>query len=307
VSAFASTNLLRSACRPARRLSALVLALVAFTAHDVAAQIVYAGSLRMATGTYLFTERTTGVVLLSAVEFGTGPVRASVSVPVISQSTTWISYLAVPVPSGGNQSAGVGEQIRRGAAAAGKGPGTVSAGTSGPSATLVSLPVEAAAGRTGVGDVIVRASYRATPDDASTAVRVHGAFKPALASVEDGFGTGASDSGVGVTVAHLAGRHQIAVATEFWHLGDMPGLPLNNTLAYRVGYDGFSGSSHWSASGAFSGWTTILDGVDPPMDISVGVTRHFSTTKRSVGATAAFGLTSSSPDVTVSLEWRLPF
>lgn len=284
---------------------AFVLAFAVLPVHDAAAQVTYSGAVRTATGTYLFTERTTSVYVLSAVEIARGPFRVSGAVPLIYQSTPWISYLTVPVPSGGSQSAAVGEQIRKGA---GRGSGTVLTGgpTTSQGARIV-LPVESAVGRTGLGDVIVRASYQVTPADATTAVRLHGAYKPGLASATDGFGTGASDYGAGLTVAHLVGRHQLSAAVEAWNLGDMPDLPLNNTLSYRVAYDSYIRSNRWSVSGAFSGWTTILDDVDPPMDISVGVARHFSDTRRTIGATASFGLTDSSPDIAVSLDWRLQF
>lgn len=85
----------------------------------------------------------------------------------------------------------------------------------------------------------------------------------------------------------------------------MPDMTLNTTLSYRVAYDAYLRSNLWSVSGAFAGWTTVQDGVEPPRDVSVGVARYFGASRRSLGATASFGLSNSSPDVTVSLDWRL--
>ena len=156
-----------------------------------------------------------------------------------------------------------------------------------------------------MGDPILRASYRLTAATSTTAIRLHGAFKPGLASVAQGFGTGASDYGAGLTAAHLRGAHQLSVAAEFWNLGDMPELPLNSALSYRFGYDRFVQSNRWWVSGALAGWTRVLDGVAPPADLSVGLGRSFSATGRSLGVTAAFGLTDTSPDFALAIDWRL--
>lgn len=86
----------------------------------------------------------------------------------------------------------------------------------------------------------------------------------------------------------------------------MPDMTLNTTLSYRVAYDAYLSSNLWSISGAFAGWTTVQDGVEPPRDLSVGVARYFGA-RRSLGATASFGMSDSSPDVAVSLDWRVQF
>lgn len=306
-----------------RRGQALALVLAVAPASSALAQVSYAGALRAATGTYLFTERTRSVYWLTAVEGEKGRVRVSASVPLIYQSTPWLSYGTVPVPSGGRQSGTVASQIRQAAGGGGAGsasrPGqalgagaggaltSVAAPAPASSRIVVTLPTETVTGRSGVGDPTLRASYRVTSAYAPTALRLYASYKPGLASVEQGFGTGASDYGAGASLAHLIGRHQLSGAVEAWSLGDMPDMTLNHTLSYRVAYDGYLPSNLWSVSGAFAGWTTIQDGVAPPMDISVGLARYFSGARRSIGATASFGLTDSSPDVMVSLDWRVQF
>jgi len=310
-----------------RRARALAIVVALAPASHVAAQVTYTGSLRTATGTYLFTERTTSVYFLSAVDAEKGRFRMSGSVPLIYQSTPWLSYGTVPIPSGGKQSGSVAEQIRQGragssgtsgsgsgsgstsgsGAGAGSGPAGLMAQTVPSGSAIVILPIETVVGRTGVGDPTLRASYRVTSPYSNTVVRLHGAYKPGLASVEEGFGTGASDYGAGTTVAHLIGRHQFSGSFEAWSLGDMPDMTLNTTLSYRVAYDAYLRSNLWSVSGAFAGWTTVQDGVEPPRDLSVGVARYFGASRRSLGATASFGLSDSSPDVAVSLDWRVQF
>jgi hypothetical protein len=290
---------------------ALVLALV--PTSDAVAQVTYSGSLRTASGTYFFTERTTSVYVLSGIEVAWRRVRLSGTVPVIYQSTPWTTYLVVPLPTGGRQSGQVATQLGQRVDGSGRGRGSASgAGTPGstsdPGAStsaVVTLPTESVTGQTGMGDLIARAGFLLTESSSPTAIQVHAAYKPGLASAEEGFGTGALDWGGGISMTHLLGRHQISAAIEAWRLGDMPDLPLNNAVSYRVAYDTYLQLNRWSLSGAFSGWTSIMDGAVPPRDISIGVARHFGLARRSLGATASFGLTESSPDVAVALDWRV--
>lgn len=309
--------------------SAVALVLALFVPSTSLAQVTYSGAVRTATGTYLFTERTTSLFVVSAVDVESGALRVSASVPLIYQSTPWVTYAPVLVPSGGGQSASVGDQIRR-VTGSGSGSGTGSGGSTatGPStgpgapggrsivigpataATVpagfaVTLPVETATSQTGLGDPILRASYRITRAGASTVLRVSGAYKPALASVERGFSTGAADAAAGISAVHLRGAHQLSAVAEYWRLGDMPDLPLNNAVSYRLGYDRYLRSNRWWVSGAVAGWSRVLDGVAPPADLSLGLGRYFAGSGRSLGATATFGLTDTAPDFSIALDWRL--
>lgn len=287
-----------------------------------AAQVTYAGSVRGATGTYLFTERTTSVVVVSAVEAERGAVRVSASVPVIHQSTPWVSYAAVPIPTGGRQSAAVGDQIRQGS---GGGSSTDQGGQSGqggsagqvgpggarsltaatvPDGFVVVLPTETVTSQTGVGDPVFRGSYRLTSAYASTSVRLQAAWKPGLASATSGFGTGATDVAGGVTLVHVSGRQQLSGSAEYWRIGDMPGLVLNNAVAYRAGYDRYLPGNRWWMSGSVGGWTRIVEGIPPPADLSIGIGRT-TAAGRSLAVTTSFGLTETAPDVMVALDWRV--
>lgn len=50
----------------------------------------------------------------------------------------------------------------------------------------------------------------------------------------------------------------------------------------------------------------VLEGTDPPVTVAGGFERRLSGS-RTVGLTAGFGLTETAPDVSLSLQWRLPF
>jgi hypothetical protein len=57
-----------------------------------AQQIDYAGSVQYASGDYLFTERASALYLYNSLVVTAGRVRLSASVPLVLQSTSWVTY-----------------------------------------------------------------------------------------------------------------------------------------------------------------------------------------------------------------------
>ncbi|MGE5243158.1 MAG: hypothetical protein ACM3SQ_02895 [Betaproteobacteria bacterium] len=285
--------------RPGNRIGGLALAVVALAtfagAGPAAAQVVYSGSVQTTTGRYIFAERTTSIFVLTGLDVAAGPVRISATIPFITQSTPWIAYSPVLIPSGGAESAQVGDQIRRGKGAGAGGRNVV-----------VVLPADVAR-QTGFGDPVFRVGADLFGSRSATKVVVSGTMKAPLTDPTTGFGTGEWDYGAAVAVSRQQGPHQVFGTVEAWRFGDMPDLVIKDGLGYRVGYEGFVRSDRWSVLAAVSGWTTVLDGVDPPFSVEIGLTRHLGMSGRSVGLIASFGVTEMSPDFSLSLGWRLPF
>ena len=288
---------------PGNRAGRLVLAAVAFATAAGAAparaqQVVYFGSFQTTTGRYIFAERTTSVFVVNGIDVSAGRVRVSATIPFITQSTPWISYGAVLIPSGGSQNAQVGDQIRRG-----KGGG---AGTGG-RGIVVTLPTEGVTRETGVGDPVIRVGADLLNRGSAVQVTISGAAKAPVASLADGLGTGEWDYGAGLEVSRQQGVHRVFGTFEVWRFGDLPDLVLKDAAAYRVGYERFVNTNRWSMLASVSGWTTVLDGLDPPVSVNAGLTRHLGPSGRSVGVIAAFGVTEMAPDFSLSLAWQLPF
>lgn len=260
-----------------------------------AQSLTYTGSLQGSSGDYIFTERTTGIYLVNGVELAAGRLTVSASLPVIGQSTPWVSQGPVLVPSGGRYSGEVVRQVDQMRRAGRMGR------------TMVALPpVEQGVGSSfGVGDPLVRAEVEVVAGTSSRpSVRVSASAKAPLADPDDGFGTGAWDYGVGAAVTTRVGRGTVLADLAYWRMGDLPDLELRDGAGYSLGYGHLLGSGRWSLLGSVSGWTTIIDGAQPPLQLGVGLGRLLAR-GRSVSVNLGVGLTETAPDVSVGLGWRL--
>ena len=290
----------RNRARVGRTLAAAALAVAAGSGVAAAETpgnvVVYSGSVQVASGHYIFTDRTTSVYIVNGVSFTPGRFVLSASLPVIVQSTPWVTFAPVPIPSGGGGSGQVGSQIRD---HMGRGS------RSGSGALVVTLPVESVSRQAGLGDPVLRGGISLVSTEA-TSLRVHAVVKPPIATYDDGLGTGEWDGGAGVSLDRALGADRVFGTVEYWRLGDLPELVLNDAAMYQAGYEHVLGSGRWSVLALAQGWTTILDGTDPPVDAGFGVERRLSGS-RGVSLTVSFGLTETAPDFTLSFGWRLPF
>lgn len=281
----------------ARAVVVAILPLLGLAAAPATGQeIAYTGSVQVANGDYIFTERTTSIYLLNGLEVSAGPVRLSGTLPVISQSTPWVTYGSIPVPSGGAQSGEVTRQI-------GKKGGT--GGTHGRTVVTLPVPEEGLAYQAGIGDPLVRAEVELVSDHGTRpSVRLSASSKIPVADPDDGFGTGAWDYGAGVSLAKRFGRRSVFADVAYWRFGDLPDLTLNDGVTYGIAYGQVLATGRWSVLASLSGGTSILDGMDPPMQVGIGVNRLLQP-GRSLSVSAGFGLTETAPDFSVSVGWRL--
>jgi hypothetical protein len=269
-----------------RRLVVAALALFGPLVGSASAQeIAYNGGIQFATGRYLFDTRTASLYVLSGIDLAAGPVRLGASIPVVLQSTPWIAYGPVPLPSGGRQAGEVSRQTGRGQ-------------------RRIALPIVERDTHGGFGDPLLRADVELVRDGgARPSIRLGVGAKPPLASVDSGFSTGAWDYGTGLSVSKRAGLHLLSAEVSYWRFGDMEDLVLDDAWSYGAAYGRGLASGRWSLLFAVSGFTSIIDGQDPPVQIGVGIGRIFSP-RRALTGNVSFGLTNTAPDVSVGIGWR---
>jgi hypothetical protein len=158
----------------------------------------------------------------------------------------------------------------------------------------------------GVGDPSVNVYYRVLEERRLwPSVTVLADLKVPIASVERGFGTGAWDAGFGLSISKGIGAFMVFATGEYWILGDMPGLSLNNTFAYSVSIGRPLVAMRLAGMLSVTGSTAFIDGSTPPASLGVGLT-GFSGRGHGVMVTANVGLTRSSPDLGVSVGWNVP-
>lgn len=257
-----------------------------------AQRVTVSTSGQYASGDYIFTEETDLFAWTTEVGVSRGRLYAGVSVPVIAQSTPWISYTGGGfTPSGGPQHAVVGGG-RRGPQRGRRAP--------------IALPDTESYRRTGLGDPQFRLAVDVVQlDTLGVNVQVTGALKPPLADTDAGFSTGAWDGGLGV-VASRSFQHWIVIAEgTYWWLGDLEALRLRNGLTYSlaVGQTFFRG--RWGLLASIAGATRVIDDVDPPVSVNGGLS--FMPGSWGVSATVSSGLSEGAANWSAGLGTHVTF
>lgn len=255
----------------------------------------YMGSLQLSSGDYIFPERTTSVLLFNGLSGSFGSFRVSASLPVIYQTTPFVSYTTgVLVPSGGPEHAELGGGMR--------GDGRM--GHRDGDLDEIALADTSSVGEVGIGDVSAHAELELIGVSVSRpALRLTADVKVPVADVDRGFSTGEWDYAAGLSISQHFGRTLAFVDVAYWILGDLPDLELQDPFAYAVGV-GYPLSERMGFLLTASGYSTIIEGTDPPAQISVGLSYLLSGNRGLLGG-AALGLTESSPDVSFSFGWRV--
>jgi hypothetical protein len=158
----------------------------------------------------------------------------------------------------------------------------------------------------GIGDPSVNVYFRVLEERRLLpAVTVLADVKVPIASVDRGFGTGAWDAGFGLSISKGIGSFLLLATGEYWILGDMPGLTLNNTFAYSVSAGRPLVAMRLAGLLSLTGSTAFIDGTTPPASLGIGLT-GFLGRGHGLMVTANFGLTPSSPDLGLSIGWTVP-
>ena len=270
--------------------SPLWLAASAFAAFPLGAQqLTYTGSIQLANGDYVFTERSTSLYFANGLTLASGRFRASVSLPIVAQSAGWVQYTGGGlVPSGGmhrDSSASASAGMRNG---------------------MMSPQSEASHGEMGVGDPVGRLEVDVLRNEwGAPMIRLAVATKAPVASIGSGFGTGAWDVGAGASLTRTLAGNFLFVDVMYWSLGDGPGLELRDILSYGAAIGRPLSGGRYSVIASVLGTTPIIAGVPAPLQAGTGLS--FQTASgRSLSISALLGLTRSAPDVAIGLGWQVP-
>jgi hypothetical protein len=241
----------------------IVAALLALLPATVAAQGLYVeGGLSLARGDYVYTQQTNGGGASAGIAWSSRRLTARVSLPFFVHDTRLLTR-------------------------------------SGEEPLDASAP-SASAYEGAVSDPVVQVSGQLFESDRS-GFGLSAAAK--IPMVEAGhFGTGEWDVGAAASVSRLVGSaSMLGFDVGYWHLGDMPDLPLQDTVTGTITLGRGFGRA-WTASASLSGGRAAVAGYDDPWWTSLLVGRSFA---RGIwGVTASLGLTDGAPDFAVGLVWR---
>jgi len=293
---------------------------------STAQTVTYTGSAQYSSGEYIFSERTHSVYLANGLSVTGDRVDASLSLPVIFQSSPWISYSLVGgIPSGGTQQGTVGGKKGQGGRSTtgtaqarsftgnGQGPGgngkSDGDGTGRrPGETLV-LPDTTSYTSVGIGDPSARLDVQLLRDGPSwLGLSLSASAKAPVADVDRGFGTGSWDGGLGLSLSKRLGSWFLFGDATYWWLGDMTDVTLNNSVAYSASVGRSLAGGKYGLLASLSGYTTeIIDNVSPPLQAGLGASYSLSQGKYGLNGSLTVGLTESSPDTAVAIGWHIRF
>lgn len=291
---------------------AIALCAMAIAAPANAQELAYTGAVHVTTGEYFFTERTTSVAFINGLSLTSGRLRLSASIPLYAQNSTALTYVnGVPVPTGGPDAGSVrqrepGRKVPMGPGRRGAGARTSFDVTQAVEPDTTGTVAEPGSYQTNLGDPLLQAGLDLIQSSGGLrAFAIYGLAKAPVADVESGVGTGEWDVGGGASLGLGGTATYLFADLSYWVNGDLPDLPLRNTLNYAVTIGRWLGSGRWSVSASVLGATEMIDGVDAP--ISVGAGLAYSTAGgRMLNAGIGTGLTESAADVSTYLGWRLP-
>lgn len=271
---------------------ALVTAWVIFMAQTVAppvwgSTVAYSGSIQYARGNYIFDQTTSSMFMFNGFSFSSEGLNLSASIPVIFQSTPYVSYSGVGIlPSGGSEHTQVSG--RRGN-------------------QEVILPELVDYEQFGIGDPTVSLGLRLLKESKLfPTVQLVVQAKLPLASIEKGFGTGEWDYSGGLSLSKALGKTFLFVDMYYWMLGDLPDLELKDTVSYSIALGHPLSGGKYALLVSYSGSTNIISEVAPPSFLGFGFSYRIDA-KKSLMLNASLGLTESVPDLSVSLGWNIGF
>jgi hypothetical protein len=290
----------------------LVAFLVAVPLSGVSAQgVYYEGGLSLASGNYIFTERTNTITLLTGLALQAGPVTLRATLPAYFQNTTLLAGSSAGlVPTGGSSSTAVADS------AASRGGRGGRSGTTSPVPSVsfssaavlddslgsVEVPVSSVTGYgASVGDPTVGLTASVLRSSRVGVLVSVGAKVPVTDT--SSYGTGAWDVGGSVSLSCGLGRTtMIGVDVAYWSMGDAPGLELQNSLMTSVSISHLTFSGWGFSASAFRA-SPVIDGF--PSSASAGAGIVHMGARGSVGLNATVGLTETAPDVMIGLSWRV--
>ena len=248
-------------------------------------EVAYTGSLQVGAGDYIFSERTFTLYLFSGLTVEEGPFRFSTNVPVIVQSTPWISYGgAGMLPTGGGQHAEVDHRN---------------------DGEDVVLSDEGESRLVGLGDPVSRLDVEAVTERRMfPSVHLLAEVKFPLADVRHGFGTGRWDYGAGFSVSKTVRERSYSFELLYISLGDLPELELRDPVSFYFAVGQPLADGAFDVLVSLSGYSRVVEDVEHPALFGVDLVHHLDSRNR-ILVGAGFGITESSPDVLLSLGWRI--
>lgn len=275
-------------------LAVLTVAWFGYPSETHAGGFSYTGMLRLASGSYIDTTRTTSYYLFSGVRYTAGRLQLGASTALILQNTDLVANSGAGMIPFNRQH---GDSQRR---------HTQPLGGGSHGSPMMKPLIDGTSTRqmtTGLGDLFFNADWTVHAGGHNRPIiTLTTQIKLPAATASSGFGTGEVDGRLGVVIGHSLKTSLIMADLGYLILGDPPTVNFRNAVSYGIGY-GYS-FRRSTVSASFAGTTRIVNGYAPPRELGLGVNyRTSSQTILNVGL--SFGLSETTPDVGFSISTTL--
>ncbi|WP_138429870.1 transporter [Fodinibius saliphilus] len=226
-------------------------------------KIYYSGSIQLAEGNYFFEKSTWSLYATNSITISALKFRVSVDIPMVFQSSPWVSYNNVGgIPTGGPQNSSVRGYARGGRHGNGKTKRRA----------ILVLSDTASYSKFGISDPSVFGEYSLVQSESgATALNINFSVKFPFADPDKGFGTGAWDLGIGGSMVKRFGTWFISGNVMYWNLGDMDELVLENTWYFGASLGKEMLNGKWTIMGSVGSMSEVIEGIDPPITVGLGI------------------------------------
>lgn len=269
--------------------------LIAGAGHVEAQSVSYTGSAQYSSGSYYFENSTQSFYLSNGMSVQAGRFTAGIHIPYVYQNTPWVSYTEFGgIPTGGTQHGEVKQSGRQAGQGSGRGKNRI---------TLIDTTSYR---QSGFSDPTVSASFTLLSNRThGTILTLNGSMKIPFADPANGFGTGAWDGGLGISISkRITQKIMVYGNSMYWSLGDMEELELNNALSYGVGVGLFLNNGDVILNTFLNGMTKIAEEFSAPASLNLGA--GFNVHNRVfINTTISGGLSEASPDLSIGMGWSI--
>lgn len=150
----------------------------------------------------------------------------------------------------------------------------------------------------GFGDIYSYANYQIV-SEASSRPSVSLAAQLKIPTAADQFGTGRFDYGGSIGLFKMLENYSVFGDLGFWYIGDTDSINYLNPFTFGAGLGRIFNHGKYAAMLYFQAYTRIIEGYDPPRQLSLTISR-FLKQNLFLSLTGTAGLSETSSDFTFS-------
>jgi hypothetical protein len=251
----------------------------------LAGEFSLSGGIQIWKGDYTYQTTTTTFALTAGARYRAEKYSISLTVPLLFQNSELASRVGgMLLPHGDGGASMSGQSPRQGGM-------MMSSGTARSSSSFES----------GIGDLLMMGNVRvAEESDALPSLDLTGQVKVPIAGAATAFSTGKWDYGAGIAVRKELASFAVFADLGKLIIGDPGGVDYHDPVSYGAGVGKVFADGTYSAMLYYQAYTRILDGHDPPQQVSLGFL-YQSSPSTVLSLMGSIGLSNTVPGIGIAV------